>query len=491
VGEVVLTQNHLLVHLNDRISKIVNTAYFQYGLLLVITLLAAVLRFYKLGDWSFWIDEIFTINHAKVHYGNLEAIINNIPPARNWVPISTIFIARALNTMGVSEWSARFTPAITGVLSVPILYFPTKRVFGWQAAMIAALLLVVSPWHIYWSQNARFYSSLLLLYTLALFSFFLWVENDRFIYLFSFFLILYFAISERLIAMFILPVVACYLIFLWILPVKRPEGFRRRNIIIFLIPLIIGAVLEGFYYSSNGHFRFLGGFSWFFLYRVDDPFRMLSFIAFNIGLPLMTFAFFGGLYLILHRNRAGLFFFIGAVVPVVLLLILNLFVFTKDRYVFVTLTSWIILGAVAIKEIFTQMKDYGKILSVGILFVFIANAAGANLLYYQVNNGNRRDWKSVFSVIEDRMQPGDVIVSSRAELGDYYLGVEVHPMRDTNPNQILQSDKRFWFVTDSESVWVTGPINKWVIENAELIDVWYLRVPENINIRLYLYEPPR
>jgi hypothetical protein len=173
------------------------------------------------------------------------------------------------------------------------------------------------------------------------------------------------------------------------------------------------------------------------------------------------------------------------------LLILNLFVFTKDRYVFVTLTSWIILGAVAIKEIFTQMKDYGKILSVGILFVFIANAAGANLLYYQVNNGNRRDWKSVFSVIEDRMQPGDVIVSSRAELGDYYLGVEVHPMRDTNPNQILQSDKRFWFVTDSESVWVTGPINKWVIENAELIDVWYLRVPENINIRLYLYEPPR
>jgi hypothetical protein len=206
---------------------------------------------------------------------------------------------------------------------------------------------------------------------------------------------------------------------------------------------------------------------------------------------LMTFAFFGGLYLILHRNRAGLFFFIGAVVPVVLLLILNLFVFTKDRYVFVTLTSWIILGAVAIKEIFTQMKDYGKILSVGILFVFIANAAGANLLYYQVNNGNRRDWKSVFSVIEDRMQPGDVIVSSRAELGDYYLGVEVHPMRDTNPNQILQSDKRFWFVTDSESVWVTGPINKWVIENAELIDVWYLRVPENINIRLYLYEPPR
>jgi hypothetical protein len=29
---------------------------YQYGLLAAITLLAAALRFYKLGDWSFWID---------------------------------------------------------------------------------------------------------------------------------------------------------------------------------------------------------------------------------------------------------------------------------------------------------------------------------------------------------------------------------------------------------------------------------------------------
>ena len=38
----------------------------QYWLLAGITLLALILRFYKLGEWSFWIDEIFTVNRAQI-----------------------------------------------------------------------------------------------------------------------------------------------------------------------------------------------------------------------------------------------------------------------------------------------------------------------------------------------------------------------------------------------------------------------------------------
>jgi hypothetical protein len=123
--------------------------------------------------------------------------------------------------------------------------------------------------------------------------------------------------------------------------------------------------------------------------------------------------------------------------------------------------------------------------------MLITDAAGSNLTYYTINNGNRRDWKAAFSVIEDSKLPGDVIVSTRPELGNFYLGEEVQPMKNIDPNQVLQTEKRFWFVTDSESVWVTGPIHMWVIENAGLINIWYLRTPENINLRLYLYDPAR
>ena len=37
----------------------------QYLLLAAITLLAGALRFHKLGEWSFWRDELITISHAQ------------------------------------------------------------------------------------------------------------------------------------------------------------------------------------------------------------------------------------------------------------------------------------------------------------------------------------------------------------------------------------------------------------------------------------------
>jgi hypothetical protein len=51
-------------------TQIPNKSWFPLFALALITLLATALRFYKLGEWSFWIDEIFTINHAQLHYGN-------------------------------------------------------------------------------------------------------------------------------------------------------------------------------------------------------------------------------------------------------------------------------------------------------------------------------------------------------------------------------------------------------------------------------------
>jgi hypothetical protein len=71
--------------------------WFHYGLLLLITLLAAALRFYKLGDWSFWIDEIYTVNHAMLHFSTPELILQHIPPNRNWMPVSVILTAQTMN----------------------------------------------------------------------------------------------------------------------------------------------------------------------------------------------------------------------------------------------------------------------------------------------------------------------------------------------------------------------------------------------------------
>ena len=105
-------------------------------LLILITLLAAVLRLYKLGEWSLWIDEVGTLDHVRM--------IFDYPVRRR--PLSYLLIHLSTSTFGVNEWAARFPPTIVGIVSIPLLYHPIRKIYGSAVALIAALLLALSPW---------------------------------------------------------------------------------------------------------------------------------------------------------------------------------------------------------------------------------------------------------------------------------------------------------------------------------------------------------
>jgi len=155
--------------------------------LAAITLLAAALRFYQLGAWGFWIDEIYTINRALGGVAS-DAFTN---------PLSFRLIGLALASLGTDEFNARLLPAVIGVISIPVFYFPIRRLFGTTTALLAVLLLAVSPWHLHWSQNARFYTALVLFYGLAELFFFFWMESDNLWYLLPTGLFFGLAILER------------------------------------------------------------------------------------------------------------------------------------------------------------------------------------------------------------------------------------------------------------------------------------------------------
>lgn len=453
----------------------------QYGLLVAITLLAAALRFYKLGAWSFWIDEVFTLRATPY--------ISEWPLAR--LPINLVLIRGALDLLGTSEWSARLVPALVGILTIPVLYFPTRKIFGPAVALISALLLAVAPWHLYWSQNARFYVLLLLFYSLGMMFLFIGLEGFRRWYLFFglFFLVL--AIREKAAAFILVPVLASYILALMVLPFGKPAWLRLRYLVLILIPGILFILYDSYTFITIGYSQVIAVFTIFGGNPTEDPLRMLSFIGFEIGFPLMSLGFFGGLYLLLQKSRSGLFFSLGAVVPIAIVLLVTPFVFTEERYAFVTLPNWLILAAITIKELLNQTKDYGKLLAVGVLIVLLADAGGANLMYYQANNGNRRDWKGAFALVEERSREGDIIVSTGPELGSYYLGREIISWRDIDRDAVVQSGKRVWFVIvpDLTWFWHTQDFLWWVSHNSELIDIRYLRRPDNANIYIYLYDP--
>ena len=464
--------------------KTENNLPMELALLALITVFAAILRFYQLGAWSYWIDEIATINRAHLSLGELLTSLQT--------GLSYVLINITLSTFGVSEWSARLVPAIIGVITIPLFYFPIKTMFEARTALIAVLLIAISPWHLFWSQSARFYTSLLLFYFLAMFAFYYGLEKDRISFILLGLVFSLLAFQERMFSLLLIPVLITYIIMVkWSL-FEVPKGFNIKNLLPLISVGLVGllvVIFDGIKYVSSGSSFILNELSWFFARPIDDPFRLGIFIFLSIGIPVTVLALFSGGYLILERSRAGLYLSIGAVVPVILILVANPFMFTEARYVFITLPCWIILAASGIKAIFSLSRGYSQLLAWAVLLMIVATAAGSHLLYFTVNHGDRYDWESSFNFVEQRQEEGDVIVSTRPQIGAYYYAGKIKSYFELTPEEIETGGNRYWFIVDSEKIWDNRVMKKWLDEYAMISDFQYLRVPEELNLRIYLYEP--
>jgi mannosyltransferase len=455
----------------------------QYLILASATVLAAMLRFFRVEQWSFWRDEIAQINRALGHF-NIETIISQ------WwrPPLSVLLSGLSLNLLGINEFAARLPSVLIGVISIPVIYFIVRHLLSDRIALIVALLFTVSPWHIYWSQNARFYTSLMVLYFLASIAFFLFIERGQARYFLLFGILFFFALSERMIAILLVPVLVAYLAILWISHLEKPPGFTAKRLALLLLGGLVFCILELYSYLTTSTTRLAFTYETFIGRTIDDPFRILILIFFNIGIPLVVMALFGTLYSFNNKSRTTLFLSINAIIPVVILAVTSMFSFVVDRYAFVTLPAWIILAAYFLVEVGRRYK-HSLFVTAGLILVLLIDAIGVNLIYYQINHGNRPEWKRAFEFITTQSRDGDIIVSSVAELGHYYVDQDVVWLGDLNTKPISSEGKRYWFVLDSENSWFSPEQKKWVERNADLLEIYYLRVREEINLKIYLYTP--
>lgn len=126
----------------------------HWGLLAAITVLGTALRLLRLDAWSFWVDEAHTWRDATIP---IDAFWRS---NTSWYP-SSYLLQRWLLGFGdptqVTEWELRLPFAIVGSLSIPLLAMFGRPLVGRSATLVAALLLAINPWHVYWSQNARSY----------------------------------------------------------------------------------------------------------------------------------------------------------------------------------------------------------------------------------------------------------------------------------------------------------------------------------------------
>ncbi|MCA9346795.1 glycosyltransferase family 39 protein, partial [Candidatus Saccharibacteria bacterium] len=267
---------------------------------------------------------------------------------------------------------------IVGTITIPVIYWLTKKLFGVWVALLAATLLAISPWHLYWSQNFRFYTLFLLTFNVAFFFFFFGLEKDDIRYfILSIVFIGAAALVQGPVAVFLIPILAMYILLLKLLPFGKPPGLRSKYLVLPIVLLFIGYVVyESYNILLKGNASVISEVYYLFINQSTasfvgyaNPYIMLTSVIYYIGTPLAFLALVGTIYLLKEKSRAGLFVAVGAFGLLFIFMVLTLFASTANRYVFMSLPCWIILGSVAIKEMFVGTKSFTtKIVIAGVLF---------------------------------------------------------------------------------------------------------------------------
>ena len=448
------------------VAKIIRN---EYWLLFFIMILAALIRLFRLGQWSLWVDELETLQISQNLFVNL---IENPRYFLTQHPTTAFFINQTISLLGVSEGTARLAPVVIGIVSVPILFFIVRRLFNKSTGLIAALLLAMSPWHVIWSQNVRFYVTLLLFFNLALFYFYWSFEENKIKYLLLSIFFLGLATAERLLALYFIPIVLIYLIVLQTNWFGKPAGFNWRNISIVFIPgIIFGMIFAWTYIQDPSEWYRI-----YFVYSETGPVEIMKQFIQGMDVFLLVLGSLGAIILIGKRQRIVILLILASIVPLLVTMGASTVQYTHGRYTFVALISWIILASVAVRSLFNEVTKEGRWLFVCVFAIILFFVPlQENYEYFTQLLGDRPDWKSAFTIVKNEGGPRDIVVSNDPRVGNYYLdrsdviGMKTWDPR-VKPEAIADLDVDIWYVIGRDSR-MTPQQFKWIQENATLYNI--------------------
>ncbi len=130
-----------------------------------LVVLAAALRFPALGVQSYWFDETVTANLLDKSLGDM---LRAIPDSESTPPLYYVLTWFWAKVFGTSEAAVRSFSALAGTLTVPVAFAAGRRLIHERAGLAAAALAAVSPFLVWYSQEARAYALLTLLTAAAL-----------------------------------------------------------------------------------------------------------------------------------------------------------------------------------------------------------------------------------------------------------------------------------------------------------------------------------
>jgi mannosyltransferase len=134
-------------------------------MVLGLTALGALLRFSTLDRQSFWLDELVTGSLLRLDF---RSMLDAIPDSERTPYLYYVLAWGWTHVFGDGEIGVRSLSALAGALTVPVAYGAGASLVSRRAGVLAAALVAVNPFLVWYSQEARAYALVSLLSALSL-----------------------------------------------------------------------------------------------------------------------------------------------------------------------------------------------------------------------------------------------------------------------------------------------------------------------------------
>jgi 4-amino-4-deoxy-L-arabinose transferase-like glycosyltransferase len=395
-------------------SLIAASRYIQT--LIVLTVIGFFLRFCNLGYNSLWLDEATTYSISIKSFADIWQVTASgefNPPLFYWAE-------HVMLMLGNNEFILRFIPALLGVLTIPLFYLIGKEFLDRNVGIIAAAACTVSPFLIYYSQEARAYMMMLFFVALATIFFLQAMKSGSLMHWILFGVSSALAFWAHFYAFVMIAALVLCALLEWA-PRIRTELTNLKmlvaGIIVFMVlslPLIIVTLQLFVLRTSSAPTYGIQGLGIIF-----ETFIQVAGMN-NIVMYLLVALFIVGILQAFRIGKnKGIFLVLITVLTFVISYILSFKMPMLPRYL-IFLSIVFFLGiAVSYRLVYslwnTKAVVYGFIV---VLFVISAPVLAG---YY--SGYSKEDWRGFSAALQQKTMPGDLVVSVPGYISqplDYY-----------------------------------------------------------------------
>ncbi|MDR2345434.1 MAG: glycosyltransferase family 39 protein [Planctomycetaceae bacterium] len=460
---------------------------------LLLTIISGAMRFYCLGEWSFDLDELFTVLETKILFnemsvpeeylkdGTVKAEETQLVRLPQMIFVSYFIHWVDYKLFGENEFGTRVLTAVLGTLSIGVIFLMSRPILGFVGALVLSLLVMFLPEHILSSQCNRFYIQSFFMISVVL--------------LLGYYVVIY----RLLLLVFLLGLLAVVMIFthslsglIWggiaggivldtirsrIKGDKKIPPVREKYTIIIIILWSILILAIAIFYLMPLAAAWNKSLSWGY----SPLHSVLSFIN-VIGWQFFLFSILGICFSIFRVADSGSVYWLFCVLVCgISIVILPLMIIYNPNYNILFVFPFIVTASLFIQDIYFLILRSALpcryILAVSWISACVMLNLPSVVSYYQ--DGNRHDNRAAFAYVSDNWKEGDRLTGFTMGTAEYYIPTRVpriplHIVPDKaieDLQNIIDNNHnntgRLWIVLQSSRGGLDNNLRKWLGKHAK------------------------